>query len=203
MIDITPNTASTETAKRVLRKTTKSVSFLSTVKVSPCLHINDYTKQEKKLCWFSSEEMSNIKNDIRESIHLLCENIFFSEEEEDICSRGLEVFMPQESAARRERRQDAIQAVLEEQQAQWDNNECFDDDLIAEAYQHFTTLSLIIARKNALRDEEFVQELRAKRSHSFLRNSISRKTSRSGSLTDSQQGSKRRLITQGTVMCIQ
>ncbi|KAG7351468.1 hypothetical protein IV203_010828 [Nitzschia inconspicua] len=111
--------------------------------------------------------------------------------------------MPQGSAARRERRQDAIQAVLEEQQAQWDNNECFDANLIAIAYQHFTTLSLIIARKTAIKNEEFVQDQRAKKKLSSLRNSINRKSSRSGCLTDNQQGSKSRLIKQGTATCTQ
>lgn len=147
--------------------------------------------------------MSHIKREIRETIEFISESVFIVEEDSKVCSRGLEAFMPQQSAARRQRRHDAIKSVLEEQQTQWDSNECIDADFIAEAYKQFTPLSTSVAQKNANEDAEFVLEERAKEpTRAKRRKAICSKTSRSLSSTRSQHGSKRRLISQGAVICV-
>lgn len=202
MIKIIPATMSTETVERVPSKT-KSVSFKSTVRVYPCLHINDYTTEEVTACFLSRKEMSSIKNDLRATLQLICDTLPFTEEEgSEICSRGLEPMLPQ-GAMRRHRRREAVSAVLKEQQAQRDNKE-YDTDLIADAYTEFTCISERIARKMAKEDEKFVLNEQAKEPFcQSRRNAIYRKTSRSKSLTSSRQGSKRRVTTSGSVLCVQ
>lgn len=162
MIKTNPNEMWIETIERGSHKISKSVSFLGTVIVHPYLHKNNFTDEEKNACWISEKEMSHIKNDIRETIQFLCESVIVTEGNSDICSRGLEMLMPNEGTARRNRRREAVKAVLDEQDAQSENNEPYNHDLIAETYQQFTISSLSIAKNMAQEDEQFVLEEQAK-----------------------------------------
>jgi hypothetical protein len=203
MIKINDNTTLPETIELVPRKASKSVCFLGTVKAYPYIHINDFTNEEKTACWFNRKEMSEIKSDIRETIKFLCESMFITEDDSGTCSRGLEAFIPNKNVARRQRRRDAIAAVLHEQDTQWENHEPYDSYLIAGAYRQFTASPLSIAQKLAQKDEKFVLEEQEKQPRATRRNAICRKTSRSSSLVVSRQTSKRRMTTQGSIVCVQ
>jgi hypothetical protein len=203
MIQITPESMSTATIELVPGKK-KTVSFQSTVLVYPSLHVKDYTREEKVACWLSRREMLCIKSSVRASIQLFYEAYFFSAEETtdgEICTRGLECMLPQDGAKRKQRRKDAISAVLHEQQIQRDNDE-HNVELIADVSKKYTGISWSVAQTTAKQDEQFVLDEQGKDTRQLQGDSYCRKTSRSEVLAKSRQGSKRRLTTSGSVVCV-
>jgi hypothetical protein len=204
MIQITPERTIMETNELVHCKT-KSISFNSTVRVYPSLHVNDYTREEKEACWLSRTEKSHIKSCVRATVQLFYEPFIFSNDDNsEFCTRGLEPMIPQERAIRKQRRKDAVRAVLREQQAQRDDDE-HNIDRIADVYKKFTTTSQSVAQTIAKQDEQSVLDEQDKNSHRQQSQefAVCRKKSRSEALAMSGQGSKRRLTTRGSVVSVQ
>ncbi len=119
------------------------------------MHLHDYKEEEVQACWFSDAEMKDIRNSIRNSILLMSDP---NTTIDDICFDGLEKFTREETAARRNRREASVHAVLQEQEMQWENDE-YDEELIAEAYQEFTILCRNIARMLAIENAKSVQKV--------------------------------------------
>eukprot|EP00531_Pseudo-nitzschia_arenysensis_P011498 CAMPEP_0116128036 /NCGR_PEP_ID=MMETSP0329-20121206/7149_1 /TAXON_ID=697910 /ORGANISM="Pseudo-nitzschia arenysensis, Strain B593" /LENGTH=217 /DNA_ID=CAMNT_0003622155 /DNA_START=75 /DNA_END=728 /DNA_ORIENTATION=+ len=95
----------------------KSVSFLPSVLMYRTLHINDYTDEEIDNTWYNGEEMQTIVDN--------CVRIISSIDEENPanntqCIRGLEFRAPSGSKRRATHRFCAFDAVLGEQDAQWE-----------------------------------------------------------------------------------
>jgi len=57
--------------------------FSRRVDVVPCLHIMDYTPEERSKCWYSSGERENMRSEVRHAVHMLQRNALFE-------CRGLE-----------------------------------------------------------------------------------------------------------------
>jgi hypothetical protein len=187
MIQIKPEQTSTETTEPFCC-TKKYVSFKSTVRVYLGLQAKDYSVEERGACWLSRTEMSCIKSNVRATVQLLCEASLFSDiDTSKICTRGLEPMLPQEAAARMQRRKDSIWAVIQEQQEQRDNDED-DVDLIADVYKNSTAFSQSVAQTMAQQDEQFVFDEREKYSRQMERDASCRKTARSEALANGLAG---------------
>lgn len=90
--------------------TKKSVHFYERVIVRPVLHVDDYTDEEWKNCWYLPIDKARRKDEIRVALRGLLEGNFKG------CARGLEKMA--DKGWTKERRNIAIRDVLDEQEAQ-------------------------------------------------------------------------------------
>ena len=88
----------------------KSVNFYERVIVRPILHVDDYTDEEWKKCWYLPTDKARRKDEIRASLRCIQEGKFGG------CARGLEKMA--DNGVTKERRATAIREILEEQEAQ-------------------------------------------------------------------------------------
>ena len=141
----TTQTRKTTTKKRVR----KSVWFHKEVAVQHVLHKNSYTEQELEKCWFTQNEYQNIRNGMLMTLDLIRLGLF-RENSIKNSSRGLENYTAEGSmkATVQRRRQNAVWAVLDEQDLQLDRAEqlqhtylIYDDSAIREVYKNQTRVS--------------------------------------------------------------
>lgn len=88
----------------------KSVHFFERVIVRPVLHVDDYTDEEWKQCWYLPTDKVRRKDEIRAALRCLQEGKFGG------CARGLEKMA--DNGITKERRAVAIREILDEQEAQ-------------------------------------------------------------------------------------
>ncbi len=128
----------------------QSVSFKSTVNVYVVLHLNNYTKEEVKACWFSDSEMNEIRADIKltlQKMRVPTSPISVISEENGICSFGLESFSKDGSRRKQMRRSTGKNAVFDIQDRQFEKRgSIYNAKAIADAYAECTTVSKDIAR---------------------------------------------------------
>mmetsp|Transcript_23175 Transcript_23175/g.37682 ORF Transcript_23175/g.37682 Transcript_23175/m.37682 type:complete len:209 (+) Transcript_23175:103-729(+) len=146
-------TTSTETVE----PTKKTVSFKSTVRVFPVLHINEYSDEEVASSWWSRGEMKEIRQYLRIVVAMMNENDPKANDCIEHCTRGLEQCTSAASAAKKRRREAAIDEVLEEQWLQEENGE-HDEEMIASIYQEYSGPAKTFARVLGQRDEKDVQD---------------------------------------------
>ncbi|KAL3909543.1 MAG: hypothetical protein SGILL_008047 [Bacillariaceae sp.] len=105
--------------------------------------------------WFSNEEHESIRHNAAKAVNKMNKTSAVIADS-DNCFRGLEQFETQEAAERKVRRSSSIEAVLDEQDFQFDSKTS-DDELIAELYAERTEMSALLARAMAARDEAYVR----------------------------------------------
>lgn len=88
----------------------KSVNFYERVIVRPILHVDDYTDEEWKKCWYLPTDKARRKDEIRAALRSIQEGKFGG------CARGLEKMA--DNGVTKERRATAIREILDEQEAQ-------------------------------------------------------------------------------------
>jgi hypothetical protein len=121
------------------------------------IHIADYTTEEIAACWYDAVELKMIKVDIKATTLLLMKNDYLSLNINDRrCSRGLESYTQTGQASKRQHREDAIDAVLDEQEFQMDEGKT-DQEMIADAYFERTRQSQAMAIVTGLSDQETVR----------------------------------------------
>ena len=139
-------TPTTTTARKITTKkrVQKSVRFQQEVAIQQVLHKNSYTEQELEKCWFTQNEYQNIRNGILMTLDLIRLG-FFRENSIKNSSRGLEKYTAEGTmkATVQRRRQNAIWAVLDEQDLQLDRAEqlqhtylIYNDSAIREVYKN-------------------------------------------------------------------
>ena len=132
-----------------VREEKKSVRFLPNVLVYRTKHINDFTDEEVDNTWYNADEMSAIVND--------CVTIISSidEREQPVkstqCIRGLEFRTQKGQKRRAQHRFCAFDAVLGEQDAQWEYGE-HDDNKIRIRYTVYSKPSRAEALRTGLED---------------------------------------------------
>ena len=127
----------------------KRVTFCEKVKARRTIHLNNYTDDEIDACWYSDLEYYAMKEEIRAVAHLLQEGIV--DIHEDV-ARGLESRCSSGASRRRELRQAAIDAVLDEQEYQDSCRTC-DPDYMALMYKHAGHSAVEDARIQGLCDQ--------------------------------------------------
>jgi hypothetical protein len=131
----------------------RSVSFSPYVSLRETIHIDNYTSEEISACWYDSVELKMVKVDMKTTL-LLMANVFFSNDR--ICSRGLESYTQTGQALKRQHREDAIDAAMDEQDFQMDEG-ITDPEMIARAYFERTRQSQATATVMGLSDQETVR----------------------------------------------
>jgi hypothetical protein len=134
----------------------KCVSFRPSATAYRVIHINDYTGGEIAATWLSAPEKHAIKTSILETLGLMQNDDGNDEGFRLHCSRGLEHLTDEGAAGRSRRRATAINAVLDEQDLQYDNRK-HDDQLIADSYSRHTQRSVAAALAVGLADADAIK----------------------------------------------
>mmetsp|Transcript_132105 Transcript_132105/g.196806 ORF Transcript_132105/g.196806 Transcript_132105/m.196806 type:complete len:213 (-) Transcript_132105:127-765(-) len=137
----------------------KSVSFAPRASLHHVLSRSDYTEKEKRAAWYQSEDYDRITRDCVKQVRKM-EN---GEELKDkkYCSRGLEAHTHLAAIAKRENRQAAYVAVLDEQDDQWEQeggNMTTDGERISRAYINVSSSCHMWASVVGLRDQKAAED---------------------------------------------
>jgi hypothetical protein len=120
----------------------KSVSFNERVRSRPFLHINDYSDEELHATWLNADDMQSIRREIRCTVEMMRWGDTFDENE--YSRSGLEHRTSDGSRIRRENQSAAVNAVLDEQDRQFEGN-YLDEQELADIYADCVYSSQVIA----------------------------------------------------------
>ena len=136
------------------------VSFSRRRRVRETLHRNEYTSTERSNCWYTSQELKQLRRMDRQEQKQRKRTFAAdgsSEKDDDTgdsgCLRGLE-----SSVSKKEIRYAAIDAVMDEQDRQFESH-LDDQEQLAEIYKKKTKGSATLARLLAQSDQEYVGRL--------------------------------------------
>jgi hypothetical protein len=117
----------------------RSITFAPYTTTRDVLHINDYSAEEIACTRYDANELEVIKKtDVIKTLSMMNKvGMQIPENNLWYCCRGLEAYTREGSARKRANRANAWDAVLDEQDLQWDENIC-DPQAIAYAYSEFT-----------------------------------------------------------------
>mmetsp|Transcript_13691 Transcript_13691/g.20185 ORF Transcript_13691/g.20185 Transcript_13691/m.20185 type:complete len:171 (+) Transcript_13691:221-733(+) len=133
----------------------QKISFSKEVRVHEVLHVDDMTDDEVTATWYERQEMIDIKMTMfRELSDMLKGRV----NEEEFTFRGLEYRIKEGNDKRRENKFNAIDAILDEQEHQF-NDGVDNPEKISECYQKQTKQCKIDAQSLAKNDEREVQFL--------------------------------------------
>lgn len=136
---------------RALSSSSNRVSFNECIMVTRIIHINDYTAEEIRACWYNDKEFSAIKTQcisqmMRTTELLKQKNVvsIIEDQHESGDARGLEYFIESVAETRQKTSQMAIWAVLREQYLQREEGS-FDPEFISEIYERQSSLARVQA----------------------------------------------------------
>jgi hypothetical protein len=132
-----------------------TVRFAPTTDVCPSLARKDYTPQEMRACWYQGEEYRKITKECCKQIKKMQNGEVLKDKK--YCSRGLESHTRLAAISKTLNRQTAINAVLDEQEDQWQMGVGLDED-IAQRYQQTTSSCQLWASTVGLRDQRVAEE---------------------------------------------
>jgi hypothetical protein len=118
----------------------------------------EYTAEEKEAVWMTSQELTQIKTNIRDIVLLMNQgNTKAHPQSNRYCTRGLESLTPHGNFQKKRIKYFARRAVLNEQHYQYALRHCiYNPQRLATYYQETTNKSRIAARVNGILDAEFV-----------------------------------------------
>lgn len=128
----------------------RSVDFVDEAKFQ-ILEFEMYDDRERDLVWYSREEYDIIKARNSLIIKMMKAGTFVESDEHSF--RGLEHKLKEGFKKRRNHKFNALNAVLEEQDKQY-NQSTIDQEIIASAYREVTLAAKEVAFENACRDAE-------------------------------------------------
>lgn len=129
----------------------KKVSFNRLVFVRETLHIADYAFEEKRNTWFNKTEMQNIKAGMAATLRLIVSGNYQGDDDNH-CSRGLEFRSRAGSRKRKENKLLALDAVLGEQDNQY-NDGIINAKAISVVYQQVSLRPRIGAHERGVQDQ--------------------------------------------------
>ena len=135
----------------------QSVKFEKRVMNRGALHIDDYTEKEIQATWYSFDEILGFKKACIQTAMLLVQQLSGRNiiESSSFCSRGIESML--NKYVIRQRRVDAWNAILGEQQHQIDEEDN-EARIMANHCSAITAIALKEARLRGIHDEKQVQE---------------------------------------------
>eukprot|EP00934_Nitzschia_sp_Nitz4_P007926 Nitzschia sp. Nitz4//scaffold16_size188269//67060//67608//NITZ4_001789-RA/size188269-processed-gene-0.49-mRNA-1//1//CDS//3329538511//7916//frame0 len=127
-------------------KPVKAVTFNPQVRVHFHIHVNDIPERVVSKTWYSAEELAVIRQEVSQAAKTRSPEDFE-------CFRGLECLAPSGAERRRSHKFHAWDAVLDEQDRQWDLHN-LEPEVLAAKYHQTTLESTKDAYLMAQRDEE-------------------------------------------------
>jgi hypothetical protein len=145
----TPLVSSAADAKR-------SISFNPITLTTLIIHFHEYSDEEIAASWYCQYELRKIKSDLKTTLMLMANGSIMPGSDQ-LCSRGLESFTSEGRAIKKQNREEARIAVLEQQDYQLEND-IFEPEMIADAYLEQTSKSQATATVFGFYDQEAVQQ---------------------------------------------
>jgi hypothetical protein len=133
----------------------KSVHFNESVRCQKVLHLAEYTKEERADSWYTSHQMSNMKQAVKDdsmTLEVLGMRKCRQMNVEEFCVRGLEHRTRDAAQARFQNRCLALHVVLDEQQRQ-DDFGIYDPEQLARCYRSETSHCQVMAYEIGMDDE--------------------------------------------------
>jgi hypothetical protein len=130
----------------------RRVGFTPMVKVIKVLHLNEFEEYEIDASYYKSADFERIKADLKLTVRLM-QLGKLEEDSIDYCRRGTEYRTPDGVRRRALNKKVARDALLDEQDLQWDNG-AFDPDLFANVYHASSRECGLEAYRLGLRDED-------------------------------------------------
>ena len=140
----------------------RTVTFSKRVQAKKVRKLDKYTKEEKDVIWYTTEEYASIKNRCIQTLKLMSAAADGNFEDcDEYSSRGLECRLKAASKCRKETRAFALNAVFEEQgrQALEDDVDAADAELIREVYLSVAASSQQLAHFQGIRDRAAVDAM--------------------------------------------
>jgi hypothetical protein len=113
----------------------RTVSFAAVIETFHTLALDDYTEEEISASWFDDDDYDDITDDCENTISKMNKKRNGSINRHKYCIRGLERMTDIGSALANCNKNDSYDAVLEEQDTQWDNQEDDSGERIARFYR--------------------------------------------------------------------
>mmetsp|Transcript_45733 Transcript_45733/g.110836 ORF Transcript_45733/g.110836 Transcript_45733/m.110836 type:complete len:184 (+) Transcript_45733:82-633(+) len=135
--------------------TTRRVTINPNVEVHEISSIYDYTASEISASWYNEEEMDRITQRCFKILQKTDSGS--SKNSKKYCVRGLESHTTLGSISKRNNREAAYTAVLEEQERQWNANDETDVQAISDAYRCTTSSCQLWAQVVGNRDQQEVE----------------------------------------------
>lgn len=132
----------------------KRVTFNAKVSGIETLNIDDFTPSEIAASWFNEEEMEQITK----RCYKILRRMEGGNDSRKYCMRGLEGHTSVGHIIKKKNRTAAMAAVLTVQAEQWDEQK-FDDQAIADAYQRTSSSCQLWAQVIGKRDEESAEAI--------------------------------------------
>eukprot|EP00545_Synedropsis_sp_CCMP1620_P008328 CAMPEP_0119003834 /NCGR_PEP_ID=MMETSP1176-20130426/793_1 /TAXON_ID=265551 /ORGANISM="Synedropsis recta cf, Strain CCMP1620" /LENGTH=220 /DNA_ID=CAMNT_0006955471 /DNA_START=33 /DNA_END=695 /DNA_ORIENTATION=+ len=129
----------------------KKVSFNKLVFVRETLHIANYEHEEKRNTWFTKTEMRNIKVGMAATLRAILSGEYQGDDDRH-CARGLEFRSRAGARKRKENKLMALEAVLKEQDDQYDDG-IVNPTAISVVYQQVSLRPRISAHERGMNDE--------------------------------------------------
>jgi hypothetical protein len=155
----------------------RAVSFDVDDEVFPVPHIHDFDEHQIDEIWWNLEDFRRFKSNCKQIVRSMNREELdatsssfsvFLNEEQDICTRGLERFSASQCQVRAVRRFEATEAVLMEQSLQRDEDS-YDPEYISTLYQEIAASSQVEANKAARRYQRETSRVSISRKSFFRR----------------------------------
>jgi hypothetical protein len=139
----------------------RTVSFAAVIETFlHTLALDDYTQEEISASWFDDDDYDEIADDYENIISKMNNKSNGSIKRNKYCSRGLERMTDIGSALANCNKNDSYDAVLEEQDAQWDNQEDDSGERIARFYREVASRRCHVeAHQRGMQDALIAEEL--------------------------------------------
>jgi hypothetical protein len=133
----------------------RSITFSPHATIYDVLHIDDYSDEDIACTWYDANELEMIKKtDVINTLSMMNKGgLQIPEDNPWYCCRGLESFTREGSARKRANRANGWDAVLDEQDLQWDGGIC-DPQAIANAYSELSHDCRDAAVMKAIQDHD-------------------------------------------------
>jgi hypothetical protein len=130
----------------------RTVAFSHTVSVRKTMHVDNYSDDEFDACWYNNYEFDMMRKKVRYAAKLLQNGMLEQDTADKCCPRGVEHLLRKVALKRIRKRVAARDAVLEEQELQWEEGIC-EPEYIARVYKVTSVSSQASAHAIALKDE--------------------------------------------------
>jgi hypothetical protein len=162
---LTTTTTTTTTNSRNEEKKNANKSRSSSIRFSPKVNVRKFrdtvTATEAKDVWYDQNDYDSFRNDTKECIRLVQTRSTNLLNDIIYCSRGAECRTTDRLKARSSARTKALNAVMDEQERQWDSSTesssttfIYDDEAIAQLYYRCTLASRRQAQLVGLSDAQ-------------------------------------------------